>query len=121
MKKSVLFFLGLATIGLTYGQEKSNNLQKKLEINAKENQIKLSNFIEKNKSQFNKTEIEEMKSKLATFKNELPIFWQEEDNRANKSANITELQNGQLFGLNNSTINGSGINIIVMDGGRVFE
>ena len=48
MKKSVLFFLGLATIGLTYGQEKSNNLQKKLEINAKENQIKLSNFIEKN-------------------------------------------------------------------------
>lgn len=120
MKKSVLFFLGFVAFGLTQAQSNSK-LQKQFARESKEQLAKLTKFIEKNKTKLTKEQIVEMKAKLAGFAGKQPVFWETDDNRANKSANVIALQSGTLLGLNSTPITGSNINIIVMDGGRVFE
>ena len=121
MKKTIIFALGLAAFSLTNAQNNNSNLLKKFSREANENRRKFSLFVEKNRSKLNEDQITEMRSKLAGFVGNHPFFWESDDKPGNRSANLTPLQNGTLTGLNGTTITGSGINIMVMDGGRVHD
>lgn len=61
------------------------------------------------------------KARLSSFAGNIPVFMQSDDARANRSANVTAIQNGTLPALNNVAVEGTGLNILVMDGGRIFE
>lgn len=121
MKKSVIFFLGLAAFGLINAQNSNSSLIKKISREANENRKRFSLFIEKNRTTLNQDQIKEMQSKFAGFVGNQPFFWESDDKPGNRSANLTPLQTGTLTGLNNTVITGSGINILVMDGGRAHN
>lgn len=116
MKKAVFFLLGLAFLEVNAQNNKS--LQKKFENENLANQKKLELIISKAKAKITPNQFSEMKKSLAGFAGNIPLFLQSDDMRANKSANVVELQDGSLTG---NLINGDGVNILVMDGGRVFE
>ena len=61
------------------------------------------------------------KARLAGYVGQIPVFLESDDTRANRSANVPALQDGSLTGLNGVQIKGTGMNILVMDGGRIFE
>lgn len=120
MKKPLLLILALSLSGILFGQE-STQLQLDLLKSRKDNEAKLDQYLKRNASRSSTLNIEELKSNLAGFAGEIPLFWQSDDTRANSSANVIPLQSGSLTGLNNTAITGNGIDILVMDGGKVFE
>ncbi|WP_297983315.1 S8 family peptidase [uncultured Chryseobacterium sp.] len=50
-----------------------------------------------------------------------PIFTGTEDVRANNSSNITAIRSGAVTGLNGFIPDGTNLNIMVMDGGKIWE
>lgn len=117
MKKTVLFFLGVAS--LYVNAQNNEKLQKNFRDENINNQKKFERYIKNINTKLSETQISEMKSKLAGFAGNIPLFLTGDDTRANASANITPLQNGTF--LTGTNITGSGLNILVMDGGRVFD
>lgn len=118
MKKSNLTILFIGIFSLVFSQKKEY-LNAEFQNQYKINSEKLNNILFKTKIN------EENKSlalkSLAGFAGNIPIFYQTEDSRSNSSSNITALQNGTLTGLNGNLIDGTGINILVMDYGKIFE
>ena len=119
MRKTFIFLLSISALNFVFGQ-KNNELQKKFSTERVENEKKLEKYLSYNKGKFTKEQIKEMRSKLAGFAGNIPVFLESDDARANKSANITTLQNGNLTSLNGISINGSSQKIMVMDGGESF-
>ncbi len=78
---------------------KNYELQKKFSTERVENEKKLDKYLSYNKGKFTKEQIKEMRSKLAGFAGNIPVFLVSDDYRANKSANIIPLQDGSLMGL----------------------
>lgn len=117
MKKTLIFVLGLSSL-CSFAQS-NEKLQKTFSDESLKNQKKFDLYIKNLNSRLSEKQISEMKSKLAGFAGKIPVFLESDDNRANKSANIISLQDGTL--LSGKAITGSGLNIMVMDGGRVFE
>lgn len=118
MKKAILFFLGFGSIVAN-----AQNTQKLISNFGKqnqENQKKFDKNLSTNPTENAKVIIDE-KAKLAGFAGQIPVFLESDDTRANRSANIPALQDGTLTGLNGAQIKGTGINILVMDGGKIFE
>lgn len=121
MNKAVLFLLGLGMTSAVSAQ-KQDRLAQKLERDRVQNQQKIENYISKQgRENFTESEIAEMKATVAGFIDGRPYFWQTDDLAANRSANLVNLQNGTYTGLNGLPIDGEGQNIMVMDGGRVFD
>ncbi|MEZ7508814.1 S8 family peptidase [Cloacibacterium sp. Arc13] len=120
MRKTFIFLLSISALNFVFGQ-KNNELQKKFSTERVENEKKLEKYLNQNKGKFTNEQIKEMQAKIAGFAGNIPVFLESDDARANKSANITTLQNGNLTSLNGISINGSSQKIMVMDGGRVFE
>lgn len=121
MNKAVIFLLGLGMTSAVSAQ-KQDRLAQKLERDRIENQQKIENYISKQgRENFTETEIAEMKATVAGFIDGRPYFWQTDDLAANRSANLVNLQNGSYTGLNGLPIDGEGQNIMVMDGGRVYD
>lgn len=116
MKKTLIIILGLASI-LNYAQ-RNERLQKSFRAKQLNNLKKLESHISKSKIKYSQEQIDEMKKSIAGFAGDIPVFLQTDDMRANKSANVIELQDGSLTG---TSINGNGLTILVMDGGRVFD
>lgn len=119
MNKTILFLLGMGLSPLISAQSKED-LNRKFQTEQIQNELKLESFLQKN----NITDpelIKNYKSNLAGFAGKHPLFWQVDDLQANRSSNIPILQNGTMPGLAGLVVNGDGQNIIVMDGGRVFE
>lgn len=119
MNKTILFLLSIGMAPLVCAQSK-DELNRKFQNQQLQNELKFETFAQKN----NITDPvikKELKSNLAGFKGNLPIYWEIEDIRANRSANIPILQNGTMPGLSGLIVNGEGQEIIVMDGGRAFE
>ncbi len=116
MKKTLIIILGLVSI-LNYAQ-KNERLQKSFKAKQLKNLKKLETHISKSKIKYSQEQIDEMKKSIAGFAGEIPVFLQTDDMRANKSANVIELQDGTITG---TPINGDGLTILVMDGGRVFD
>lgn len=116
MKKTLIVILGLASI-LNYAQ-RNERLQKSFKAEQLNNLKKLETHISKSKIKYSKEQIDEMKKNIAGFAGDIPVFLQTDDMRANKSANVIELQDGSITG---TSINGNGLTILVMDGGRVFD
>lgn len=116
MKKTLIIILGLASI-LNFAQ-RNERLQKSFRAKQLNNLKKLESHISKSKIKYSQEQIDEMKKSIAGFAGDIPVFLQTDDMRANKSANVIELQDGSLTG---TSINGNGLTILVMDGGRVFD
>ncbi len=119
MKKAVLYllFFGGSSLAIAQSATSKSDLQK----SKLDNEAKLEKFIQRNSDNFSREEIEELKSKLASFAGNIPVFWEDDDKGANRSANVTVLQDGSLSGLNSVPVDGSGINFYVFDGGRVHD
>lgn len=120
MKKTFIFLLSISALNFVFGQRNAE-LQKKFSTEKVENEKRLEKYLIQNKGKFTKEQISEIRARHAGFAGNIPIFLQTDDNRANKSANIIALQSGTLTGLNNTAITGTNMNIMVMDGGKVFE
>lgn len=120
MRKTFIFLLSISALNFVFGQ-KNNELQKKFSTERVENEKKLEKYLSYNKGKFTKEQIKEMRSKLAGFAGNIPVFLESDDQPANRSANLIPLQTGTLIGLNNTPIIGNGINILVMDGGRAHN
>ena len=121
MNKAVLFLLGFGMFSMMSAQ-KQDKLSLRLEREKVENQQKIENYISKQgRDQFTEEEINKMRANVAGFIGDRPYFWQTDDLAANRAANVVALQNGTLTGLNGQMIDGLGQNIMVMDGGRVFD
>ena len=119
MKKNIFILTCLFLINNYYGQ--NTRLNSILAKDRIENNNRLSSFLKNSSQKFSKSQLKEIISTHAGFAGNIPLFWESEDMRANKSANILSLQNGTLTGLNNTLITGSSQKILVMDRGRVFE
>ena len=114
MRKTFIFLITLVN-SFAFSQD-NLNLKKSLQsLNAK-NQSKFDLLILKADKKTTK-ELKEKKPALAGFAGEIPIFWESDDAPANRSANLAPLKTGTLTGLNNSKINGTGINFHIFDGG----
>lgn len=121
MNKAVLFLLGFGMCTVLSAQN-GDKLAQRLERESTQNQQKIENYITKQgRDNFSDEEVERMKATVAGFIGDIPYFWQADDEFANRAANVKVLQNSSLTGLNGVAINGEGQNIMVMDGGRVFE
>lgn len=120
MNKKILFILSLGFFGGISAQNTAK-LQNQLAKSQKAKEQKFNKYLQKNGSKYTKEEIADMKSRLAGFAGEIPVFNQIDDNRANMSANVIPIQSGSLNGLSNMPIDGTGLNILVMDGGKIFE
>ena len=120
MKKGVLFLLAAGLPIVILGQTTEQLIQD-FGIQNQKNQDKFENILQKNAGKNTSTTINDEQSRLAGFAGQIPVFLEADDTRANRSANVVALQNGSLTGLNNTAIQGAGMNILVMDGGRVFE
>ncbi len=119
MKKAVFF---LFCIGFTqYSYAQSAELLAELRTNKENNLIKFEQYLSKQGGSTASKILNDDKSKLAGFAGKIPIFWTIEDSYGNAVVNMTALQDGTLTGLNSAKIDGKGIEILVMDGGRVFE
>ena len=119
MKKILLFSLGVA-VPFFISAQKSERLLNRFEIQKNKNQEKFDLILQKNKI-LPTAEVLEQKNKLAGFAGNIPVFMETDDSRANNSANVVVLQEGSLEGLKNTPIQGSGMNILLMDGGKAFE
>jgi len=119
MKRILLFFLG-AGIPFLASAQKTQKLISKFEIRNQDNQKKFNQILNKNNVELS-PEVADEKSRLAGFAGEIPVFLESDDTRANRSANVVALQEGTLSGLDNTPIQGDGMNILVMDGGKIFD
>ncbi len=119
MKKAVLFLLGVAP-ALLFAQSNAE-LTKVFSAQSDAYQNKYDQTVANTAKNVNPETVKEERSRLAGFAGEKPVFWESDDRRANQSANVPALQEGSLPGMNNTKIEGEGINILVMDGGRIFE
>jgi len=120
MKKNVLFVAGLTSSIFALGQN-TENLIKEFGTQNEKNQEKFEQTLLKNTAKTDAEAVKDEQSRLAGFAGEIPVFLQTDDTRANRSANVVALQQGTLSGLNNTPIQGSGMNILVMDGGKIFD
>lgn len=120
MKKKSFTFFCIGASFLLNAQEHSA-LYKELGVKHQENLSKFSLF--KNRSTAKSGDSVHLlgtEENVATFVSGVPLFWKSEDVEANNTSNIPVLQNGSLTELKNP-IDGSGINILVMDTGKIFE
>lgn len=117
MKKKVFTFLSLGAAFFIHAQEQSL-LHAEFGKQHQENVKKLTEF--QNKTTAKISDINQNPANLATVMNGVPLFWKSEDVEANNSSNIPPLQNGTLSGLT-APIDGSGISILLMDTGKIFE
>lgn len=116
MKKNLLLLCSFSFLSIClYGQNKNQQLIEKFGRQNLENQAKFQK-----RNAFNKTTVDqgETAEYLAGFINDIPFFYNQDDRRANMASNIENLQNGEVGGIK---IDGEGITVMVMDGGRVFE
>lgn len=120
MKKILIFGLGIVSFGILSAQ-KNSKLQAEFASKNFENQKKIEKFLKNNAGKFSSEEENTMKSTLACFAGGMPIFLQTDDKPGNRSANLTNLQNGTLAGLGGTLIDGTGINILIMDGGTIQD
>ncbi len=119
MKKAVLFLLGLSPLlALAQSQQK---LSAEFAAQNRANQQKYDQLLLSTGKNVKPDAVSQEKATLAGFAGKIPVFLESSDRRANNSANVTALQNGTLPGLNGVKLEGNGINILVMDGGRIFE
>ncbi len=121
MKKGVLFLFGFGFPFLAFGQSTEQLIQK-FGAKNQEDQAKFEALLKNKNEAYNKNpSFADEISRLAGFAGSQPVFLESDDMRANRSANVLALQEGTLDGLNGVAIQGEGMNILVMDGGRVFE
>lgn len=121
MNKAILFFLGVG-LPLYINAQTVEKLTQKFKSENNQYQVKFNKITSQNNlSQGSSESLEKEKRNLAGFAGGIPVFLEPDDTRANRSANLESIQNGTLQGLNNTPIDGTGINILVMDGGRIFE
>lgn len=119
MKKNSLTLLLISLFSIVFSQKKeylNTEFQNQFKINSE----KLNKILSLNKINNEKSNSIVLKS-FAGFAGNIPLFYQTEDSRSNSSSNITALQNGTLTGLGGNLIDGTGINILVMDYGKIFE
>lgn len=115
MKKSLLFSFMLGNLGFFLAQQSNLKLQAEFQKQKLDNERRFDQYLRRYSEK-------DRKANLAGFtNNNIPVFWSDSDARANRSANITSLQDGSLQGLNGLPVDGEGIEIMVMDGGRIFE
>ncbi|MEN2434713.1 S8 family peptidase [Weeksellaceae bacterium A-14] len=119
MKKAVLFLFFSSNIIYIAAQE--NSLKANFRKQAEFNQAKFQTFLQNNTKNYTDAQIKDMQSRLAGFAGDIPVFLQPDDIFANSSANVPGLQNGTLEGLSGLNVDGTGIQILVMDGGRVQD
>lgn len=118
MKKSVFFFsIGLSAM---LSAQNTADLQRNFATQRLENQQKFENFLKNSMHRVPASDSDE-RARLAGFAGAIPVYNQLDDTRANNSANIPALQSGTLPGLGGTAITGTSLNILVMDGGRIFE
>lgn len=115
MKKLIISASILSLSPSIYAQ-KHSSLFMEFEAQHQENLKKLSSWQEHNTGK----NIKSLKSRIATFVGKTPLFWKSEDSRANAASHIPALQNGTLYGVS-SEIDGSGVEILVMDSGKIFD
>lgn len=116
-------YTGILSLMFTSGMI-AQSVQKLKEDFGKQNQENLQKYdklLDQNHVNKNSTDVEKEKSILSGFAGNIPVFLHTDDTRANRSANVPALQDGTLPGLNGTQIKGDGMNILVMDGGRIFE
>lgn len=119
MNKTILFLLAMGLSPLVSAQTKEE-LNRKFQNTQVQNELKFDSYAQRN----NITDpiiIKKLKSNLAGFAGNQPVFWEVDDIRGNRAANIPILQDGTMPGLSGLIVDGDGQNIIVMDGGKVFE
>ncbi len=120
MKKIFLTIFSLSSF-LTLTAQKNSKLYKEFGIRHQENVNKLTAFLKKDTSRkVDSAAVKLAIQNLATVHNGFPVFWNEEDGGANNASNIPVLQNGGITG-QNGAVNGTGINILIMDTGKIFE
>ncbi len=119
MNKTILFLIAMGLSPLVSAQTKEE-LNRKFQNQQIQNELKFESYTQKNNIT-NPEEKQYLKSNLAGFAGDQPVYWKSDDIKANRGANLTTLQNGTMPGLSGLIVNGAGQNIIVMDGGRVFE
>ena len=119
MKKSI-FTLASILMYTILSAQNNPELQKLFAKESAENLAKFDKNTQNANQSFRRAN-DDLRSRLSGFVGNMPIFWETDDMRANKSANAVALQTGTLTGLNSNVIDGTGLNILVMDGGRVFE
>lgn len=120
MKKGVFFLLGAGFPLLALGQSTEKLIQQFGEQHNRD-VSRFESILKMNRSAASEAAVADEKSRLAGFAGTIPVFLGSDDTRANRSANVVALQEGSLQGLNNAKILGEGLNILVMDGGRIFE
>ena len=74
MRKTFIFLLSISALNFVFGQ-KNNELQKKFSTERVENEKKLDKYLSYNKGKFTKEQIKEMRSKLAGFAGNIPVFF----------------------------------------------
>lgn len=115
MKRNLLLLCSFAFLGaLTHAQESKATLLKEFEKQRTENNSKLESLSRKT-SQIGK-ETSQSAELLAGFVENMPYFYTTDDRRSNMASNVEALHNGEIGGLK---IDGDGITILVMDGGKV--
>lgn len=119
MNRTILFLLAVGLSPMVSAQTKEE-LNRKFQNTQVQNELRFDSYAQRNNIT-DPTVLKELKSNLAGFAGNHPIYWKSDDVRANRGANIPILQDGTMPGLNGLMIDGAGQNIIVMDGGRVFE
>ncbi|MDO5614679.1 MAG: S8 family peptidase [Cruoricaptor ignavus] len=118
--KKITYSIFLLGFSLFLNAQEKTKLNQEFEKQYQDNLKQLERYLSKNTSKKNdsaNTEI--LKQNLATFVNGAPLLWKSEDEAANITANIPALQNTTIAGLDTS-IDGTGINILIMDTGKIF-
>lgn len=116
MRRYFILVISLSAFNATFAQKK-NKLNEYFNAQHESN-INRLNLFNKRADSASKNAAQRLSS--ITNKN-LPVFLNDEDVRANNSSNITAIQTGAVTGLNGFVPDGSGLNIMVMDGGRIHE
>lgn len=118
MKKYFISLLSVSAFPFVTAQKKEQ-LNNYFEAQHQKNINQLSALINVHKDVVKNPEADLRLSSVTN--NNMPVFIQNEDARANNSSNITAVQSGSISGLNGFVPDGSGLKIMVMDGGKIFE
>lgn len=117
--KNRYFLLGLLSITIS-AQVSKSKLLSDFEKSKQANYLKFDQIYSSATGKMDQTEIQNQKANLSSFVGNQPVFLHSNDASGNRSANLTTLQDGSMIGLNGNAIDGSGINIMVMDQGQIF-
>lgn len=120
MKRAVFFLLFSGAFG-TLSAQNTQKLIAEFGEKQKENETRFEKYFQQNSGKITAAEKAELSSRLAGFAGNIPVFYEEGDKPANRSANIIDLQNGTLAGLSGIAADGTGIQVLVMDGGRIHD